>query len=229
MERLNHLNRHFVAAAPAQSKSSKRGSIKTKKKFLQTRVWENMNYDAKMSTRAVQLRKDTQKFMESIEGALIPHIKATTWPDWVFPEIKKLGVNGLTVKEFGGPGLSTLEAGSIIFEMAKIDGSVALSFLVNNCGGIAVVEALASDEQRACLMPELLSLDKLISFGLTEPSGGSDASNPSTYAVKVKGGYRLTGQKRWIGNATFADYIAVWAKNVSDGDLVQGFIVEKGA
>ena len=227
MERLNHLNRHFVAA-PAQSKSSKRGSTETKKKSLQTRVWENMNYDAKMSTRAVQLRKDTQTFMESIEGPLIPHIQATTWPDWVFPEIKKLGVNGLTVKEFGGPGLSTLEAGSIIFEMAKIDGSVAMSFLVHNCLGIAVVDALASDEQRARLMPELLSLDKLISFGLTEPSGGSDASNPGTYAVKVEGGYRLTGQKRWIGNATFADYITVWAKNVSDGDLVQGFIVEKG-
>ena len=103
-----------------------------------------------------------------------------------------------------------------------------MSFLVHNCLGIAVVDALASDEQRARLMPELLSLDKLISFGLTEPSGGSDASNPGTYAVKVEGGYRLTGQKRWIGNATFADYITVWAKNVSDGDLVQGFIVEKG-
>ena len=188
-----------------------------------------MNYDAKMSPRAVQMRKETQKFIESIEGPLIPHINATTWPDWVFPGIKKLGVNGLTVKDFGGPGLTTLEAGSIIYEMAKIDGSVAMSFLVHNCLGMAVINELCSEAQRARLMPQLLSLEKTISFGLTEPAGGSDASNPLTTAVKVEGGYRLTGQKRWIGNATFADYITVWAKNTSEGGLVQGFIVTKGS
>ena len=68
--------------------------------------------------------------MEDMEMRLIPHINETTWPDWVFPEIAKLGINGLQIKDFGGPGLTTLEAGGVIYEMAKIDGSVAMSFLV---------------------------------------------------------------------------------------------------
>lgn len=68
--------------------------------------------------------------MEGIEESLIPHIKDATWPDWFFPEVSKLGVNGLLIKDFGAPGFSTIEAGSIIFEMAKIDGSCAMSFLV---------------------------------------------------------------------------------------------------
>ena len=40
----------------------------------------------------------------------------------------------------------------------------------------------------------------------------------------------LNGQKKWIGNATFADYIIIWARDVSDGSdgQVKGFVVEKG-
>ncbi len=33
----------------------------------------------------------------------------------------------------------------------------------------------------------------------------------------------MNGKKRWIGNATFADYIVIWAKNVDEGNKIQGF------
>ncbi len=39
----------------------------------------------------------------------------------------------------------------------------------------------------------------------------------------------INGTKRWIGNATFADYIMIWARNENEGGNVQGFIVEKGS
>ena len=115
--------------------------------------------------------------MEQMEERFIPHINNATWPDWVFPEIAKLNVNGLQIKDFGGPGMTTLAAGSICFEMAKIDGSVAMSFLVHNCLGMAVVDALGDDEQRARILPDCIKFDKTICFGLTEPTNGSDASN----------------------------------------------------
>jgi alkylation response protein AidB-like acyl-CoA dehydrogenase len=50
----------------------------------------------------------------------------------------------------------------------------------------------------------------------------------TTTAKKVEGGYIINGQKRWPGNATIADFTIVWAKNVSDGNKIQGFVVEKG-
>ena len=192
-------------------------------------MWESMKLDKKMRPDVVEKRKATQKMMEDMEMRLIPHINATTWPDWVFPDIAKLGINGLLIKDFGGPGFTTLEAGSIIVEMAKIDGSVAMTFLVQNCLGMAVVDALGDDTQRAKLLPDLLSLKKHISFGLTEPTNGSDASALLTKAIKVEGGYRLSGRKRWIGNATFADYIIVWARNEQEQNKVQGFLVTKGS
>jgi len=68
-------------------------------------------------------------------------------------------------------------------------------------------------------------MDKLISFALTEPDNGSDASGLKTTATKVEGGYILNGHKRWIGSATIADYVLVWAKNSSDSNKIQAFIV----
>ncbi|MFL6541436.1 MAG: acyl-CoA dehydrogenase family protein, partial [Chthoniobacterales bacterium] len=40
-------------------------------------------------------------------------------------------------------------------------------------------------------------------------------------------GYVLNGEKKWIGNATVADVVIVWAK--LDGETIRGFLVEKGA
>lgn len=64
---------------------------------------------------------------------------------------------------------------------------------------------------------------------MTEPDFGSDATSLRTNAKKVEGGYVINGEKRWIGNATFADYIIVWARNLDDGEKIQAFIVEKGS
>ena len=71
-------------------------------------------------------------------------------------------------------------------------------------------------------------MDKLITFALTEPTHGSDATGLLTTTKKTEGGYILNGKKRWIGLANISDYIVIWAKNVDDGNKIQGFIVEKG-
>lgn len=102
-------------------------------------------------------------------------------------------------------------------------------------------------------------------WGLTEPSNGSDASALQTTAEKVSGGWKLNGQKRWIGqlsylsmccnsgvasrvamavdlrsvwlpcsclfdvfagNATFADVVVIWARNL-DTKQVNAFVVKK--
>ena len=210
--RLQTVNTHFKPAAV---------------KFKPTDVWESLNLDDLLSNTAVRMRKETKRVMEEMEARLIPHIEDSSWPEFIFQELKAVGINGLQTKDFGGPGLSTIEAGAVIFEIAKIDGSVAMSFLVQNCLGIAVVDALGDDDQRARLLPSLIHLEKFICFGLSEPSGGSNASDPLTVARKAPGGFILNGHKRWMGQGTYADYNIIWAKNIDDGGKVQGFIVEK--
>jgi alkylation response protein AidB-like acyl-CoA dehydrogenase len=92
-----------------------------------------------------------------------------------------------------------------------------------------VVDALGNAEQRQRILGDTINMDKYICFGLTEPLNGSDASGLQTSVKKVDGGYLVTGQKRWIGNATFADYINVWARNPDDGNKIQCFVVTKGS
>ena len=61
-----------------------------------------------------------------------------------------------------------------------------------------------------------MSLKTVMAWALTEPDNGSDASGLTTAARKVDGGYLLSGRKRWVGNATFADFILVWARNEAE-------------
>ena len=63
-------------------------------------------------------------------------------------------------------------------------------------------------------------MKKILSFGLTEAEYGSDATSLKTTAKKTQGGYILNGNKRWIGNATFADIIIVWARNEDEGGKI---------
>lgn len=112
--------------------------------------------------------------------------------------------------------------------MAKRDASISTFYLVHNAIGQNVVEALGDEEQRKRVLTETMNMDKFICFGLTEPNNGSDASGLKTTATKVEGGYLLNGQKRWIGNATFADYIVIWARNANEGNNIQAFLATKG-
>lgn len=187
-----------------------------------------MGLDAQMSEKAVKLRKETGKMMDDCHDKLEKHVDDTSFPDWIIDHFKPLGINGLNIKGFGSPGINTLEAGSIIYELAKRDASIATFFLVHNSIGMAVVDVLGSEEQRERILTPAMKFDKILCFGLTEPDNGSDASQLKTTATKVEGGWSLNGNKRWIGNGTFGDVI-VWARNPSDGNRVQAFVVEKGS
>lgn len=127
----------------------------------------------------------------------------------------------------GSPKLTNLEAGALIYEMARRDPGIAGFFVIHNGIGMAVIDAFGSKSQKQKFLPPYLKFDKVLGFGLTEPLNGSDASQLQTTARRVPGGWVLNGQKRWIGNATLGD-VVVWAKNMEDGGKVQAFVVEKG-
>jgi acyl-CoA oxidase len=140
-----------------------------------------------------------------------------------------LGISGIdTPKSFGGKGLSTIDACACMYELARKDASIATFYLLHHSLGLYTVQKLASDELRDRIMKDCIPLKKVMAWALTEPANGSDASSIETTATKVEGGYQLTGKKRWIGNATFSDYICVWARNLDEGGKIQCFMVSKG-
>jgi glutaryl-CoA dehydrogenase len=172
-----------------------------------------MGLDEYLRPDVVQKRLATKKLMLESYTDLIPHINEATMPTWIIPKIKALGINGFQIKSCGGPGMTNLETGSIAYQLARYDASISTFVLVHSSIGSAVVDALGDEEQKTRILGECINMDKFICFGLTEPLYGSDATSMVTSAKKVEGGYLINGSKRWIGNATFADYIVIWARN----------------
>jgi len=115
--------------------------------------------------------------MEDNYDKLEKHMNDASFPDWIIEEFRKLKINGLTIKDFGSSALSQVEAGAIIYEIAKRDGSIATFFLVHNSIGMSVVDVLGDDEQRKRILTPAMNFDRILCFGLTEPNNGSDASN----------------------------------------------------
>jgi alkylation response protein AidB-like acyl-CoA dehydrogenase len=84
-----------------------------------------------------------------------------------------------------------------------------------------------SEEQKERWLPAMARMELIGAFGLTEPEHGSDiARGVRTTARREGDSWVLDGQKKWIGNASFADLIIIWAKDV-ETDRVLGFVVEK--
>ena len=84
-----------------------------------------------------------------------------------------------------------------------------------------------SEAQKQKWLPSMQKMERIGVFGLTEPEVGSGVAGGLTCTCKRKGDiWTLNGQKKWIGNATFADLTVIWGRDLDDGN-VKGFIVEK--
>jgi glutaryl-CoA dehydrogenase len=149
------------------------------------------------------------------------------FPFELVPRIAGLGLAGGTIEGYGCPGMSATAAGLVSMEWARADGSVATFFGVHSNLAMQSIEMLGSEEQRERWLPAMARLERIGAFGLTEPDHGSDAVMLETRARRDGGDWVLDGRKRWIGNASFADVVIIWARR-DDGE-VGGFLVEKGA
>jgi glutaryl-CoA dehydrogenase len=120
---------------------------------------------------------------------------------------------------------AAIAEGIISMEMSRIDVSTATFFGVH--AGLAMGSVLVggSEEQKAEWLPKMVTMEQIGCFGLTEPHVGSAASGGLMTTARREGDeWVLNGQKKWIGNAPFADMIVVWARDEADNQ-VKGFIV----
>jgi glutaryl-CoA dehydrogenase len=123
-------------------------------------------------------------------------------------------------------GHSNLFAGLVHAEVTRADTSISTFIGVHDGLFTGSIEALASQEQKDAWLPEIYSMKKIGAFGLTEPLGGSDVAGGTRTTARREGdSWILNGAKRWIGNATFSDWVVVYARDLSD-NKVKGFLVD---
>jgi glutaryl-CoA dehydrogenase len=116
-----------------------------------------------------------------------------------------------------------------IFELARTDASLATWYTSQAGLFRTAIRVGASEAQQQEWMPKVIDFSLKGVFSLTEPESGSDiAGGLSTTARREGDGWILDGAKRWIGGASTADVLAVFARDVADGQ-VKAFLVEREA
>ena len=174
----------------------------------------------------IQVRQFMQKEIKPIVNSF--WLK-DEFPHQIIPEMAKLNICGLTFEGYGCPGRSSLLEGFLAMEMARVDCSVSTFFGVQSGLAMGSIYYCGSEEQKMKWLPPMQKMELIGAFGLTEPEVGSAVAGGLTCTCKRNGDtWILNGQKKWIGNATFADLVIIWARDLADGN-VKGFIVEKGS
>ncbi|KQX65119.1 acyl-CoA dehydrogenase family protein [Streptomyces sp. Root1310] len=179
--------------------------------------------------RKVLLR--TRAFMrDEVQPLVAEHWADGTFPMELISRFRESGLVGLSYEGYGdhGPAAGHLLTGMMAMEMSRVDASVATFFGVHNGLAMYAIHACGDQAQRDRWLPGMARMDTIGAFALTEPLDGSDiAAGMQTTARRDGDTWVLDGAKRWIGNATFADHVVVWARDVDD-DQVKGFVVDKG-
>jgi glutaryl-CoA dehydrogenase len=150
------------------------------------------------------------------------------FPFELLPGLARLGIAGVAYEGYGCPGGGPLLDGVLAMELARSDPSMSTFFGVHSGLAMGSIYLCGSQEQKERWLPAMARLEKIGAFGLTEPDVGSGVAGGLTTTCRRDGDtWVVDGQKKWIGNATFADYIIIWARDLSDNQ-VKGFVVEKG-
>ena len=149
------------------------------------------------------------------------------FPFELVPKVAELNIAGTALQGYGCPGMSQIASGLVAIEMARGDGSFNTFFGVHSGLVMSTLDICGSEEQKERWLPQMARMEKIGAWGLTEARHGSDSVRLETSARREGDEYVLNGEKRWIGNATFADVIVIWARDEDDGE-VKGFLVEKG-
>lgn len=175
-----------------------------------------------------ELLSRVRAFMtREVEPVINEHWTRGEFPHELVPGIAELGIAGLAYDGPGCPGRGALVDGMVAMELSRIDPSIGTFMGVH--GGLAMgsIQLCGSPEQRERWLPAMARMELIGAFGLTEPDVGSAISQGLATSARRDGdGWVLNGEKKWIGNASFADLVVIWARDEDDGE-VKGFVVEK--
>ncbi len=150
------------------------------------------------------------------------------FPHQIIRPIADLGLFGMQIPETARFANSAVFRGWAALEIGRVDASTATFVGVQSGLSMNSIALGGSPAQRETWLPPMSRGELIGAFALTEPLSGSDSARGLRTTAERQGDtWVLNGAKRWIGNATFADVVVVWARDVAD-EQVKGFLVRRG-
>lgn len=146
-------------------------------------------------------------------------------------QLGELGFLGIAhPEEYGGSGAPLGQALAVVEEFGKVCRPAAFQIFEANTGPAQVINHLGSEEQKRRWLPAIISGEKTMAVGISEPDAGSAATDMRTTGKVTEGVVVVNGNKRWISNGGEADQYLVYCR-LSDAPGAKGIgavVVDKG-
>ena len=184
-----------------------------------------MDFD--FTPKQEMLRKTVREFAEKEIAPKMDWMDETgEVPMDTLEKMAKLGFMGVLVpKEYGGLGMGHIERMILLEEIGRVSPAMANTVQVHHLGTTPIV-VFGTEEQKKKWLRPLAKGEKITTFALTEPTGGSDVLGIQTTAKLDGNNYVLNGRKCFISNTHIADVIGVAAKTGEGTKGLSVFIIE---
>lgn len=164
----------------------------------------------------VKLRCAVRDFLRSdrAEFAWVPAVDAWLggWDEAFSARLGAAGFLGLTIPtRYGGHGLGHLHRYVVTEELIAAGAPVAAHWTADRQVAPSLL-SYGSEAQRERLLPRIVAGTLSSAIGMSEHGAGSDLAAVSTKAVRVEGGWRLSGTKVWTSGAHHAHQVVVLAR-----------------
>lgn len=154
------------------------------------------------------------------------------FPKEIVPKLAALGLLGIRIpEEYGGSGMDTTSYAICVEEIARVDGSLALTVASHNGLGTGHILSFGTEEQKKKYLPKAAKGEWLAAWALTEPGSGSDSASMRTTAKAERGGFVINGTKMFITQGSVGGFCVVLARTNPDVAKQKGitaFVVPHG-
>lgn len=180
--------------------------------------------DSVVPERARDVKQEAREFAEEY---IAPNAEAY-YESGDYPwEVLEAGMDaGLVAQdigeEYGGKGFDLAQVLAIAEEFYRADAGIALTLQLASFGA-EMVEQYGTDEQKEEYLRPVAENDQISGLAVSEPQTGSDLAGMTTKAEQVEGGYELTGEKYWVGNAVEAEWLTLYAKTGDSDDRYSNY------
>ena len=189
----------------------------------------SMRFD--LGEEAEAIRDTVHRWAQERVRPLAEEIDRTNeFPAGLWREMGDLGLLGITVpEEHGGTGLGYLAHSVAVEEIARASASVSLSYGAHSNLCVNQIALNGNEEQRARLLPKLVSGEHVGALAMSEAGAGSDVVGMKLRAEKRNDRYVLNGTKYWITNGPDADVLVVYAKTDAEAGSkgITAFLIER--
>ncbi|MDF2692396.1 MAG: Butyryl-CoA dehydrogenase [Labilithrix sp.] len=189
--------------------------------------------DFTLSEHHELLRKTVRDFARA---EVLPHARKwdeeERFPTEIVPRLAELGLLGIRIpEEYGGSGMDMTSYAICVEEIARADGSLALTVASHNGLGTGHILAFGSEAQKQKYLTKAARGEWLAAWALTEPGSGSDSAGLRTTARRDGDKWILDGTKMFITQGSVGGFCVVLARSNPDVAKQKGitaFIVEHG-